>query len=242
MKAVVLYRCQREGKIFKIFRKQKPKKVCLKNGEIELFEEGLSRKTLKKRLDKKEKKLYSKGFGTVIKALDIKTEKELLELEKLEKKVFLKFSYPLYKEYLKILELKPYKMRVLLIDKDLSAIDKEFLERLCFYSSNCSILTENIRFAEDLADIMQKQNGYYIEIKNSVKTGDFDAVFDLRKRVLKVAEKVYIDNIDFGISELSKYNVSSFEVQYVLEKMGYKTEYIKTTGHTAYFKIKNQQS
>ena len=53
---------------------------------------------------------------------------------------------------------------------------------------------------------------------------------------------VYIDNIDFGISELSKYNISSFEVQYVLEKMGYKTEYIKTTGHTAYFKIKNQQS
>lgn len=237
MKIGIISGCQGEKKSFFAFFKNRRIKEYLFNS-FKVNQIILRGKVSEKKIQKAEKRLNEAGCSFVIKEKYLKNETQLKDIKVLENKVFFESAFELYKEYVRLLELKAYKMKVLIIDKNLSAVNGEFLKRLCFYSSKCDILTEEVRRAEEIADYIFKHNGFFVSAKETVSQSSYDAVFDLDNKHLKMAGRVFINKLNLGLDEFSQFDINMFELLYMLEKEGFKNSYVKTVGSTAYFEIK----
>lgn len=239
MKIGIISGCKGEEKkgLYSVFKHRSihEKQISLKNAEITVCSVYCSGKRLEKKIKKAEEKLTDAGCSVVIRDDSLKTAEQLLKRSAAEKKMFLELALRLYKEYLKQLGLKAYKMKLLIADRDCCAVNRTFVERLCFYSSKCDILTNNIRKAEEICEYIFGQNGMLMEVGNIGQTG-YDAVFDIDNMTFRIAGKVFIKNLDFGLSEFSEFNVSPLEIIEILEKSEVKFRYDKTKGNTVYFR------
>ena len=217
--------------------------LCLCDKDIEILRYFVKGKKLEKKIKKAEEKLKTKACSIIFKETELKSESERKELGILENKMFFDLSFSLYKEYLRLLELKAYKMKLLIIDKDLTVLDKSVLERLCFYAASCDVLTENKNKAEKLADFIFKQNGFILKVSDTVNQNAYDGVICIENKTLKVDGKIFIKDIDLGIAELKEFGISPYEIKEKLENEGFEFQYVKTLGSTAIFKLKqkNQQ-
>ena len=212
--------------------------ICLCDKEIEVLRYIVKGKKLEKKIKKAEEKLRLKACSVVFKETELKSESEIEKLEVLENKVFFELAFSLYKEYLRLLELKAYKMKLLIIDKTLTVLDKSVLERLCFYASRCEVLTENKNTADELANYIFKQNGFILKIPETINQNSYGGVFDINNKTLKVDGKIFVKDIDLGIDELKELGISPYEIKEKLENEGFEFQYDKTIGSTAIFKVK----
>lgn len=242
LKIGIILGCEREDRkrLISFIKLRRLKEEILKAGdtEIKTLSISLKGKKLEKKIKKAEEKLRLNDCAFVIKDIDIKDEEEREQLNNLEKKIFFDLTLELYKEYLKFLNLKAYKMKLLIIDKDLISVEKEDLDRICFYSASCDILTENIEKAGRLSEIIFNQNGFFVNIKREITKNVYDAIFDIENKTLKVDGKIFINKLDLGLENFSKYNINPFELKEKLESLGIGFAYRKTVGNTAYFKTK----
>lgn len=240
MKIGIISGCKRKKNFLSFLRHKRIKENIIKQDdfEITIFEVICSPKKIEKKIKKAKERLSLKGCQLILKDKGLKSESEAEKTKVLEDKVFFDLAFELYKEYLKFLELKAYKMHILIIDKDCTAICKAVLERICFYSSKCDILTDNTEKAKRLADHIFKQNGFFANVRKETVQSGYDAVFDIDNKTLKVDAKIFINKIDFGLESLSEYNISLLETAEKLKDAGFRLCYTKTVGTRAYFEIK----
>ena len=224
--------------IFSCFKRLKTENLTLCDKDIEILRYFVKGNKLEKKIKKAEEKLKLKACSVIFKETELKSENEKKELGILENKMFFDLSFSLYKEYLRLLELKAYKMKLLIIDKDMTVLDKAVLERLCFYASSCDVLTENKNKADELADFIFKQNGFILKTSETVNQNAYDGVFDINNKTLKVDGKIFIKDIDLGIAELKEFGISPYEIKEKLESKGFEFQYNKTAGSTAIFEVK----
>lgn len=244
MKIGVIIRCQR-GKGFNIislFKNKRIKEKIVKTADFELvlMQAEICGRSLDKKLLKAEKRLKKYGADVVLKGDDLKSEAEEKVLLESEARLFIRLALKLYTEYIRLLDLKAYKQKLLIIDRGCKAVSKSIMETVCFYSAKCRIITDNLKKAERIAEHIFKENGFYTEVSESGEKKDFDAVIDVDKKTLKISGKAFTDKIDTGIPEFTELNIGPLEVLKAFEEQGFKISYLKTVGSTAYFNIKNK--
>lgn len=219
-------------------RKIKEEIIMAGEAEIKVLTLSLKGKKLEKKIKKAEEKLRLNDCQFILKEMCLKDKKEEERQKTSEKKEFFSLAFELYREYLKILELKAYKMKLLIIDKDLISVGKAELDRICFYSASCDILTKNSEKAEELSEFIFNQNGFFVNVKRETGQSGYDVIFDIENKTLKVDGKIFIKNVDLGLENFLKFNLNPFELKENLENLGIGFAYNKTVGNTAYFKIK----
>ncbi len=241
MKIGVISRCRGKRKfgLISYFKSRKLTEKEIKVGDIKVtvINAFVFGKKLKKGIEKAKKRLSKKNAEIVLKDISLKNEEENIRLFELERKVFLNLAFKLYIEYIKLFELKAYKMKVLIADKRCVATDKALMEQMCFYSARCDIGTDNFKKAEKIADFIFAENGFFTEVKDNFNLSDYDAVINVDDKTVKISNKVFVDKIDFGVSEITDYNLNRFEVIKMLSDFGYKINYVKTVGNKAFFEI-----
>lgn len=220
------------------YRKLREHKDILGSSELILLEAVCRGKYSEKKTAKGRKRLENRGCSTILKERCIKTQSELYETEVLKNKIFFELAFKLYKEYIKRLELKAYRMKLLIIDKKCSAVSKAAVERLSFYSAKCEIITDNIKKAEDISEYSFRENGFFVSVSSEGVQSGFDAVIDMDSRTLKIAGKIFIKRFEFEAAKLFEFDIDGLEAAEALEKAGFKICYTKTVGNTAYFEIK----
>ena len=118
MKIGIISRCKGEKKGNLSFFKRKRAKNCFIKG-FEVKQIVLKGKITDRKIQKAYKKLESFGADFILKENSLKSDEEKKELFIYENRFFLNLAFELYKEYIRCLFLKAYKMKVVLIDKKL---------------------------------------------------------------------------------------------------------------------------
>lgn len=238
----VIYRCERKGikGIISYLKQRTIKEQPLTLGDFEasVVKAPFFGKITIKKLEKAKMRLQKCGCSVILKDIGIRGEAEHWELLELEAKVFLRIALKLYMEYIKILGLKAYKMKLLIADRNFLSVNMSIIESICFYSSRCDIKTENTQRAEYICDTVYKQNGFVMNVLKDEEPKGYDAVFDVDNKTMKIAGKVFINTFDAGILNVSGVNLSLLEMLKIFEEAGNKIGYKKTVGSKAYFDIK----
>lgn len=229
--AVIQTRCKREMKgIFNIFS------FCKRVAYIRKSYEGFD-------------VLYAKIYGkndSFLQGIEKKlrnisdivvSDKDFMSVNSNE--FFLKIALHIYKKTIAGEDIKPYKQKLLVCDEDLSALNNDVLERLCFWCSECYVYSDNTEAAEKLCLHMREKCGAAFDVcNNRINVSAFDVVFDLDNRYMKIGSNILINSFVFGISDISEtINTQEIDLAAVLYNKGLNVKFLKLNGRKAIFTV-----
>ena len=223
---IINTRCQRKKSLFNLFKKKiVENKYNFKALVIVEKNIYLSEKRMKKHIERIEKNLCSQVDLTYRE--DYRT-----------KSFFLELCIILYREIINNENLKPYKLKVLIYDGELSVLNKSILERLCFILSECHIISNKKEPVFGLCDYMKSLYGATYRVCEEPDLFKYDAIIDLDNLLFRMGRNIYINNLDFNFSDIEeKLHITQINLATFLFYKGYKVKLKKIEGRKAYFKL-----
>lgn len=230
---IINIRCKRKICFFDLFRK-KFSKYQLNGFDILETELIVTLKNKDKKLLKLRKKIEKE---TDIIFISGDTEQENKENERDMKSFFFELSMTLYKKYVSLENIKPYRQRFLIVDENLDAITKTKAENMCFWLLECDFHTQNIKKAESVLEYVRENLGATFKICDNIsQNNNYDIVIDLDKYYLKIGKNILINKFDFGFSEISeKHNIPQILIASKLYKCGINPYFVKQSGREVKF-------
>ena len=161
---------------------------------------------------------------------------------KMHKTFFYETAFHIYKNSVRENDIKPHKQKLLIVDSELSVINKKRLETICFWCSECFICTNDIQKANCLCSYMSDECGAAFSCINyKYGISGFDVVFELDKFSVKICKNIHINKFDFGLSEISeRFKIPQLVLAAELYGAGLNPVFVKTEGRCALFTFTNK--
>lgn len=154
------------------------------------------------------------------------------------KDFFLNLCILLYEKIINKEKFKPYKLKVLIYDGELSVLNKQVLEKLCFMLSECHIISKRREAVSKLCDYMKKNYGATYRICDEPEFFKYDAVIDLDNLSFRMRRNIYINDFDFDFSDIeNQINIKQISLASFLYYSGCKVEFKEIKGRKAYFEL-----
>ena len=187
------------------------------------------------------KKKLTKAYNKLEKMCDVVICENYFDT-KAHKMFFYETAFYIYKNLVRKNDIKPYKQKLLLVEKDLSVVNKKRLETICFWCSECCIYTNDVEKAKLLCSYISENCGaVFSHINCEYGISGFDVVFELDNYSIKISKNIFINKFDFGFSEISdRFKIPQLALAAELYGAGFNPVFIKTEGRSALFTFTNK--